>query len=218
LNRESGLEKEIERNDLMWPAVISGLLDPYALKSVYSLVVEYLIGGTVIFETPFLLRTGRTTFLPFYSFEPAAGVPRHCLTGYLTWQDHLFRGCLHTGAFGMFSDYGVQMAIFGFSLDRGAISFDLDLRYWHSNGFLYHDEEEMVRSAGEHGGLAGGRLYFRLPTDPGRKRSWFLSTGISLKTAGYTRGYPLNGGLSFSAGVACMMGRPGKVPLMERSL
>ncbi|HER08920.1 MAG TPA: hypothetical protein ENO20_08435 [Bacteroides sp.] len=202
LNLELADRKEIERKDLVFPSVMSGLLDPYTLKCVYSLIVEYLLRGHVTFETPFLWRSAETGFLPLYSFEAAAGVPRHYLTGYLIRHDHLFRLSLHGGAFGMYRDHGTQLAVYGYSLDRKALSFDLDLRYWHSEKQMYHDDTGMIRSGHEHGGLVSGMLHYRLPVASGRKRNWFLSAGIHYKTAGYTSGYELDGGVSFTVGAA----------------
>ncbi|HDS06991.1 MAG TPA: hypothetical protein ENO05_05130, partial [Bacteroides sp.] len=109
LNLEPQTGEELRREDLVFPAIMSGLLDPYTLKTIYSLVAGYLVGGTVTFETPFLWRNGETAFLPFYSFEAAAGAPRHTLTGYLVRHEHLFRLCFHTGAFGAHRDHGAQL-------------------------------------------------------------------------------------------------------------
>jgi hypothetical protein len=93
--------------------------------------------------------------------------------------------------------------VYGFSRDRGTLSFDLDLRYWHSKGRVYHDHEGVVHACNEDGVLAGGTLYYRLPLHPDGKRSWFITAGASFKTSGYTKGYPLAGGPSFTIGAAC---------------
>lgn len=202
LNLESRTGEEIRREDLVFPVVISGLLDPYTLKTIYNLVVEYLVGGRVTFKTPFLWRNGETAFLPFYSFEAAAGAPRHTLTGYLLRHEHLFRLSFHAGAFGAHRDHGAHLAVYGYSLNRKALSFDLDLRYWHAAEQSCHDEEGMIRSRSGHGGLIGGTLHYRIPLDPESRRSWFLFAGAGFKTASYTRGYALDSGMSFTIGAS----------------
>lgn len=201
LNQLAQGKKIIDRRALILPSIFSILLDPVTIHSVSNLVEQYLIGGNTSFDTPPMFSFSSIGLLPYYSFEPGAYGPRHCLNSYIRNERDLYYICFHKGAFNFKKDLGIQVALYGCSLVSKTLNFDLDLRYWRGGSFEYHNDAGSVQNSKLHGALLSSKLYFHPTRKDDTIRDLFFSSGISIKTQGYTKGYPLSGGLSFSFGI-----------------
>lgn len=202
VNNQVPPEKFIEREDLVLPSLFSILLDPYLLQSFTGLIRQFLIHGYSSYHAPSMLQLGRIGLLPYYSFEPGATGLRHYLNAYLRTDRHLYHISLHKAALHGNNDFGVQTELFGFSMIRKILSFDLDLRYWHGEALAYHNNDGEVQESKLSGALLGGKLYLQALPEFDRGKRLFITTGFSMKSPGYTKGFSLPGGLSFSFGIA----------------
>lgn len=201
LNMNVPEENCLSKGDLVLPSIFSVLLDPFTLQSFSKLIGQYLVKGQSSFSAPSMLNFGKVGFLPYYSFEPGADGLRHCLNTYLRTDRHLYFICLHKGAYSANEAFGLQVKMNGFSMMRNTLSFDLDLRYWRSDPLAYHDNTGNIQSTELNGALVGFTLYFQFLPDFASGRKLLLLSGCSLKSPGYTKGFPLKGGLSYHFGL-----------------
>lgn len=201
INEEREPDQRIERRDLRLPAILSAVLDPFAIRTTYSLVRHYLLNGETTFQAPALIPVGNFGFMAYYLFEPGAEGLRHGLQGQLLTKEHLYSITLYTPALQTAGSSGIQLNMMGLARNRSRISYDLDLRYWFGSTLSYHDESGDLHQAGTHGALVGCQLHYTHPTGPRIDKDWVISAGLSYKTAGYTKGMPLPSGFLFSVGL-----------------
>jgi hypothetical protein len=202
LNNQVSPEKLIQRKDLVLPSIFSVLLDPYMFQSFTKLIGQFLISGNTSFDAPSMLQLGRIGFLPYYSFEPGGTGFRHYLNGYLRTDRQLYHISMHKGAFHENNDFGLQAELYGFSMIHKILNFDFDLRYWHSEPLTFHNNAGELQESKLSGALLGAKLYLQALPESYLEKRLFITTGFSMKSPGYTKGYPLLGGLSFSFGIA----------------
>jgi hypothetical protein len=201
LNNINDKGQFIERDDLALPAILSTLADPYTIQALYSLFVHFVINGHSSFCAPSMLQIGKIGLTPFYSFELAADGPRHCLNGYINTEKHLYSFSLHKAAFNILDSYGLQITMHRFSVIRSLLSLDIDMRYWHSEPLSYHNASGEIQPAKTNGTLFGCNLYLKPSSPVDRERNFFIITGFSMKSPGYTLSYPLASGMSFNVGI-----------------
>lgn len=201
LNNIDGQEKLIERNDLVLPAILSTLLDPYTIQAAYSLIGKYVINNHSSFASPPMFQIGNLGLTPYYCFEPSVYGPQHCLNGYISTEKQLFSFSLHKAAFNILHSYGLQVAMYRFSVIRDILSLDLDGRYWHSEPLSYHNNKGNIQSVKSNGTLLSAKLYLKSSFPVMKENNLIFTTGFSMKSPGYTQGYPLVGRLSFNIGI-----------------
>jgi hypothetical protein len=194
-------ERKIDKKDLYFPAVLSMIGDPYALVSFKDLLINYLVKGEEIYETPILKFSNNISVLPVYSFELAPLSPRNHFETYIISNKGLYRAGLFTAYLSKVKDFGVQLGGYGLKLMSGRIIFDFDLRYWRSDKYDYHDTDGILKSTKYNGALLNGSIHYLLPLSDSPKRRLLVFSGIGLKTPGYTNGYPIAGGSYINIGI-----------------
>lgn len=200
LNTTLTEDEKVHRDNLRAPALLSVFLDPFAVLSFYNLAGRFVIAGKVYSKTP-MLHAGNIEFLPVYAFELAADGPRNCLNGYLVSHDNLYKIGGYASAFGIKRSFGLEMAIHRFSPEQNNIGFDLDLRYWKSRSQEYHTDAGQVSQTNKNSALISGKVYKKIGAGMLKNRDLIFIAGFSLKSSGYSKGYPLAGGLSVNVGI-----------------
>lgn len=201
LNKGAEREKIISKRNLILPAVLSFLLDPYTIHSIYSIIDDFVFHGRTLIVPLSSIIKKKTGILPFYSFEPAVNGLQHSLNGYILTGRHIFKTAVQWEALNHHNCYGLGMAMYGFSSFRKTVSFDVELRYWNDSDTFYHNQEGKIQTSNSNGVLLGCKIYLKTLRDIVPGKDLYITSGVSLKSPGFTKGYPLAGGVLFNVGI-----------------
>ncbi len=194
-------EREIDKQELVFPALITLAADPVMLLSVYNILVQYIWRGGTGMPVRMLNNQGAVSLFPVLSLELGPLGPLYNLENYVRLKGHLYSAGIQKNAMDINPRFGIQCAAFGLGNRNGKFRADLGVRYWHEKGTTYHLSSTEIFTSRSDGGLITGTLYYFPPVRPVAGRHWLVSAEAGIKTDGYTPGYPIGKGITFHVGL-----------------
>jgi hypothetical protein len=197
-NRMPG--ENIEKSDLIWPATISFITNPFVMHAIYNLAWDYIPRGRTVTTLMLFNGNGRVSFIPYAEYALTPTGPVLSLNSYFISGDNQYKISVGHGF-----PWNIRHAEVGISAYRihilpESLVTDLDIRGWVGDGFPMHDQRGNIIPSGKIGGLASMDFYFRIPVGSFKGRVPMVMAGVYVKTYGYSAGYMLQEGTGFKIG------------------